>query len=281
MPGFLSGLKKFKSRYSENRQNLSELHVKTKPYILRRLKTEVLSELPAKTEITQFCDFSDDQKRVYDEALISARDEVSENGSKKNFKILTLILRLRQIACHPSLVLSENTTRQSSGKLNSVFNSAMEILAEGHSILIFSQFTGHLKLVRDVFKQAGILSFYLDGQVKNRKGVIKNFKEHNEPTVFLISLKTGGTGLNLTEASYVFLLDPWWNPAVENQAVDRCYRMGQNKPVFVYRFITKGSIEEKVSELKALKKEMGNKVISESELDYVPVNQTTLKKLIT
>jgi len=161
-----------------------------------------------------------------------------------------------------------------------VIHSALEILSEGHSILIFSQFTGHLKLVRNLFKKNKILCFYLDGKVRNRKQVIENFKQHSDPSVFLISLKTGGTGLNLTEASYVFLLDPWWNPAIENQAVDRCYRMGQDKPVFVYRFITKGSIEEKVTELKEIKREMGNRLISESEMDETKMDQDAMKKLI-
>jgi SNF2 family DNA or RNA helicase len=278
MPGFLYGLKKFKNKYSEGKENLKELHVKTKPYILRRLKKEVLGELPGKTEITLYCEFKNEQRAIYEEALSRSRDEISSDS--KSFSILPLILKLRQISCHPSLAVSNLNKTITSGKMEIVFKTAVDILEGGHKILIFSQFTEHLKLTQNVFNSYQIESFYLDGKTSKRKAVIEKFQNHKKPCVFFISIKTGGTGLNLTQASYVFLLDPWWNPFVENQAIDRCYRMGQKKPVTVYRFITKNSIEEKVSELKRIKKKMEQTVIDRSDMDYTPLNDKQLKGLI-
>ncbi|MCP4163356.1 MAG: DEAD/DEAH box helicase [Deltaproteobacteria bacterium] len=278
MPGFLYGIKKFKDRYSVHKENLKELHVKSKPYILRRLKTEVLAELPEKTEISMYCEFSKEQKAIYDEALLRSRDAIDENT--RTFSILPLILKLRQIACHPALAVTNLNKTVTSGKMENVLKSAVDIISSGHKILIFSQFTGHLKITENLFNSNEIKSFYLDGKTKKRTEVIENFKNFKEPCVFFISIKTGGVGLNLTEASYVFLLDPWWNPAVENQAIDRCYRIGQKKPVTVYRFITKDSIEEKVNELKSVKREMEQTVIDKSDIDYVPLNQMQLKDIL-
>jgi SNF2 family DNA or RNA helicase len=280
MPGFLHSLKTFKDTYSAERKNLSELKDRTRPYILRRLKSQVLSELPPKTDITIFCDFADDQKDVYDRALAEARMEMADLPGNRPFALFQLILRLRQIACHPLLAIKKSRKSYGSGKLDEVFNAAAEILSEGHKILIFSQFTRHLKLVERLFTRHQIPTYYLDGKTPDREAVVQSFKTHDGPCPFFISLKTGGTGLNLSEATYVFLLDPWWNPAVENQAIDRCHRMGQDQPVTVYRFITKGSIEEKVNELKAAKKEIGDAVIDESVPAYMPYDESTLKGLI-
>jgi len=161
-----------------------------------------------------------------------------------------------------------------------VLNAAMEILSAGHKILIFSQFTRHLKLIEGFFRSRDIPTYYLDGQTADRGAVVQAFKSHAGACPFFISLKAGGTGLNLSEATYVFLLDPWWNPAVENQAIDRCHRIGQHQPVTIYRFITRDSIEEKVDELKTIKKQIESAVIDETAPQYLPFDEKTLKGLI-
>ncbi|MFA6008453.1 MAG: DEAD/DEAH box helicase [Desulfobacteraceae bacterium] len=280
MPGFLGGLASFKDTYTDSTKNLERLREKTKPYVLRRLKSQVLAELPPKTDVTIYCDFTEDQKSVYDQALMVARDEMASMEGARSFHILRLILRLRQIACHPNLAVKHSKKPLSSGKTEEVYHAAMEILSEGHKILVFSQFTRHLQLIESLFLRHKIPSFYLDGRTTDRAGVVQSFKSHNGPCLFFISLKTGGTGLNLNEASYVFLLDPWWNPAVENQAIDRCHRIGQHQPVTVYRFITRGSIEEKVDDLKTAKKAIESAVIDESVPQYLPFDERTMKNLI-
>jgi SNF2 family DNA or RNA helicase len=159
--------------------------------------------------------------------------------------------------------------------------TAREILSEGHKILIFSQFARHLKLLRTRFRKEGIPSHYLDGATRDRAGVIHAFKNDPRPSVFFLSLKAGGQGLNLTEASYVFLLDPWWNPAVENQAMDRCHRMGQKRPVTVYRFLTRDSIEEKVVALQDKKRELETALVHASgESMDLPLDREALEKLL-
>ncbi len=279
MPGFLDDLDAFKERY-DTPKALERLRGKTKPYILRRLKSQVLAELPPKTEVTLYCDFADEQKTIYDQALAAARDEMDGLRGARAFHILRLILRLRQIACHPRLALKESRRNLTSGKTEEVFHAAMEILSEGHKILIFSQFTRHLRLIQELFLRLNIPTFYLDGRTADRAAAVQAFKAYPGPCPFFISLKVGGTGLNLSEASYVFLLDPWWNPAVENQAIDRSHRLGQHQPVTVYRFITRGSIEEKVNDLKAIKKEIESAVIDASAPKYLPFDESTLKRLI-
>ncbi|MBU1170043.1 MAG: DEAD/DEAH box helicase [Proteobacteria bacterium] len=280
MPGFLHGLKSFNATYGTDTKKLTELRIKTKPYILRRLKSQVLAELPPKTDMTIFCDFTKDQLAVYEEALISARRDMADMQGKSSFKMLSLILRLRLIACHPDLAVKKGHRSFDSGKLQAVLHSAMEILAEGHKILIFSQFTRHLKLVETQFRRQKIATFYLDGKTPDRGKVVQAFQGHRGPCPFFISLKTGGTGLNLSEANYVFLLDPWWNPAVENQAIDRCHRMGQKQAVTVYRFITKGSIEEKVNALKQVKKNIEETLINESIPTMLPYDAETLTTIL-
>ena len=285
MPGFLYGLKKFKQKYNNNKDQLNELRIKTKLYILRRLKSQVAGELPDKTEITLLCDFTKDQKSAYDKALAHARQVIHDRENGHVMDILQLILRLRQISCHPALAVKPVKRLSTSGKLAMVLDKGLEILSEGHKMLIFSQFTQHLQLVKNAFLHHKIPCFYLDGKTPNREAVVHQFKSFDGPCPFFISLKTGGTGLNLSESNYVFLLDPWWNPAVENQAIDRCHRIGQKRPVFVYRFITKNSIEEKVRDLKQIKQEIESTVIDVSFPEYaakehVPVDQETLKALI-
>jgi len=285
MPGFLEGINQFKEKYkASDPKDLKRLRDKSNPFILRRLKSQVCKELPPKTEITLFCEFTDEQRHVYDQAVLSGKEDLSKKKSEHksmSIHILTLLLRLRQISCHPSLALTDkDKSTLTSGKHELVLETAEEIISEGHKILIFSQFTEHLKILKKTFNLHGIDNFYLDGSTLDRQGVIRGFQESKDPCVFFMSLKAGGLGLNLTEASYVFLLDPWWNPAVENQAIDRCYRIGQGNPVTVYRFITKDSIEEKVSELQEMKDAMEKAVISEADIDHVPLTEEKLEALL-
>ncbi|RJQ87921.1 MAG: DEAD/DEAH box helicase [Desulfobacteraceae bacterium] len=279
MPGFLEDQASFKEKY-DTVKDLERLREKTKPYILRRLKSQVLAELPPKTEVTIYCDFAEDQKSIYDQALAAARDEMDAMQGSRAFHILRLILRLRQIACHPRLAVKESQKPLCSGKTEEVFHTAVQILSEGHKILVFSQFTRHLQLIQELFLRHEIPTFYLDGRTTDRASVVNAFKFHAGPCPFFISLKAGGTGLNLSEASYVFLLDPWWNPAVENQAIDRSHRLGQHQPVTVYRFITRGSIEEKVDILKKVKKEIESAVMDESVPQYLSFDEKTLQRLL-
>lgn len=279
MPGFLGPLSDFRETINGSPESLALLRQRTEPFILRRLKSQVLAELPPKTVVTLYCDFAQDQKIVYQKALLAARDDMERFEGSRAFHILRLILRLRQIACHPFLAMKEAGGSFGSGKTDEVFHAAMEILSEGHKILVFSQFTRHLQLVESLFQREKIPTFYLDGRTRDRAAVVSSFQSHQGPCLFLISLKAGGTGLNLSQASYVFLLDPWWNPAVENQAIDRCHRIGQHQPVTVYRFITRGSIEEKVDELKNVKRDMEAAVIGTSS-SSLPFDENALKDLI-
>jgi SNF2 family DNA or RNA helicase len=231
------------------------------PFILRRTKDEVLKELPDKVESVLYCEFSPTQRKIYDELqkhfqaclLNSQESNEAKEGSK--FEVLSALLRLRQASCHPGLIDPAYNDIESS-KLEVLIDSINELRDRGEKVLVFSQFTTFLKIVQRKLESEHITYSYLDGQTRNREKVVTEFKTDENISVFLISLKAGGVGLNLTEASYCFILDPWWNPAVEAQAIDRIHRIGQNKKVFAYRIITKGSVEEKVMKLQSKKSEL-------------------------
>ena len=178
-------------------------------------------------------------------------------------QVLEALLRLRQVACHPGLVDPE-WEEAGSAKLEVLFEQVDEILDEGHKVLLFSQFTKLLAYVRRELDQRGQTYAYLDGQTRNRAEVVERFQTEDDCNLFLISLKAGGTGLNLTAAGYVFLLDPWWNPAVEAQAIDRAHRIGQNKPVFAYRMIARDTVEEKILELQRSKRKIAEAILDDS-----------------
>lgn len=178
--------------------------------------------------------------------------------------ILTALLRLRQICCHPSLVNKDaNAPFDESGKIQELFPLLEEIIDEGHRILLFSQFVEMLQIIQTGINQFNWDSVYLDGSTKNRQSVIDEFQENDNIKIFLLSLKAGGVGINLTAADYVIHFDPWWNPAVENQATDRAHRIGQDKPVFVYRMITRDTIEEKIHSMQQKKKELADSLITD------------------
>jgi SNF2 family DNA or RNA helicase len=245
-----------------------KLHAVIKPFILRRHKSQVATELPEKVENIQYCSMSTDQEKRYEEVKTHYREKIfklidQEGLGNSRFMILEGLTKLRQIANHPRMV--EQGYTGDSGKLEDVTYMLENAVAEGHKVLIFSQFVKHLELVRQYLKTHKIDFAYLDGSSTDRKEQVERFNREPNLKVFLISIKAGGLGLNLTEADYVFILDPWWNPAVEAQAVDRAHRIGQKKKVFTYKFITRNSVEEKILTLQKRKLKLTTELITTEE----------------
>jgi superfamily II DNA or RNA helicase len=236
-----------------------------RPFLLRRTKRQVAAELPDKVEQTLTCDLEPPQRKRYDElrehyraALLGTLDEASLRRSR--FQALEALLRLRQAALHPGLI-DPKLRGEPSVKLEVLLEHVREVLSEGHKALVFSQFTSMLSIVKDRLDAEKIPYEYLDGQTRDRAGVVDRFQSASEPRLFLISLKAGGQGLNLTAAEYVFLLDPWWNPAVEAQAVDRTHRIGQTRQVFTYRLVARDTVEEKVLQLQQSKRSLADAIL--------------------
>ena len=236
-----------------------------RPFILRRTKQQVVQDLPEKTEQTLYCDMEAEQKRCYEELRAHYRDALLRKDTaelnRSKIEVLEALLRLRQAACHPGLI-SPELTGETSAKLDLLLPSIAEVVEEGHKVLVFSQFTSFLAIVRERLDQEKITYEYLDGRTRNRAAKVERFQTDAECPVFLISLKAGGLGLNLTAAEYVYLLDPWWNPAVEAQAIDRSHRIGQTQHVFAYRLICRGSVEEKILELQQKKRDLADAILS-------------------
>jgi superfamily II DNA or RNA helicase len=237
-----------------------------RPFLLRRTKQQVLSDLPEKTEQTLYCELDANDRKLYDELRNHYRqalaDRVSKFGLQKSkIHVLEALLRLRQTACHPGL-LDKNKTGAGSSKLETLMEQLTEVIAEGHKALVFSQFTSLLAIVRKRLDGQHIVYEYLDGKTTRRQAKVERFQSDADCPLFLISLKAGGQGLNLTAADYVFILDPWWNPAVEAQAVDRAHRIGQKRRVFAYRLIARDTVEEKSLQLQAQKRELADAIVS-------------------
>lgn len=274
MPGFLFDLSEFNYRYvnpiMERDDKTVEKRLKSQiyPFILRRMKRDVAKDLPDKVENIAYCEMTPEQRDFYLQVLDSTKEElfksIETNGLEKNrMSIFSALLRLRQICCHPKLYDKENLKGKiDSGKLELLKEMLSEIIVENHRVLLFSQFVDMLDIIRVWLEKQGIKHEYLTGKTKDRQAVVERFNNDSSIPIFLISLKAGGTGLNLTGADYVIHYDPWWNPAVEDQATDRAYRIGQTKKVFVYRLITKGSVEEKIQKLKSRKRSLVDSVIS-------------------
>lgn len=265
-PGMLGNSKSFQTRFGKTEKQLETLAAGLRPFMLRRTKTEVLHDLPEKTEQTLYCEMAGKQKKQYDELREyyrkSLKAKIKDQGiNKSKIHVLEALLRLRQVACHSGLV-DEEQADGSSAKLDRLLEQLEEVVAEGHKALIFSQFTKLLAIVQRKLKERGIVFEYLDGQTRDRKERIDRFQTNDDVSTFLISLKAGGQGLNLTAADYVFILDPWWNPAVEAQAVDRAHRIGQTKPVFAYRLICKDTVEEKILKLQESKRKLADAIIT-------------------
>ena len=238
-----------------------------RPFILRRTKQQVVRELPAKTEQTIFCELEADERKQYEELRKHYRESLlkrvrTQGLGRSKMYVLEALLRLRQAACHPGL-LDPKRAGDPSAKLDLLMEQLADLREEGHKALVFSQFTSLLAIVRSRLDSAGVKYEYLDGATRNRQAHVDAFQNDPQCSVFLISLKAGGLGLNLTAAEYVFLLDPWWNPAVEAQAVDRAHRIGQTRPVFAYRLIARDTVEEKVLELQKTKRDLADAILGE------------------
>jgi superfamily II DNA or RNA helicase len=237
-----------------------------RPFILRRTKAEVARELPPKTEQTIYCHLEPRDRKLYNELRDYYRSRllknVAQNGlSQVKFQVLEALLRLRQAACHPGLIEKSKTT-EPSAKIDTLLAQLDQVLEEGHKALVFSQFTSLLAIVRSRLDGARIPYAYLDGRTRDREARVEQFQNDPNLKLFLISLKAGGLGLNLHAAEYVYLLDPWWNPAVETQAIDRAHRIGQTRQVFAYRLITRDTVEEKVLELQQTKRDLADAIIT-------------------
>lgn len=239
-----------------------------KPFILRRHKSQVATDLPAKVESIQYCEMSEEQEKAYEEAKAYYRNLIlqsidSDGINKSQLVVLQGLTKLRQLANHPKMVDPEY--KDGSGKFEDVLHKMETAISENHKILIFSQYIKHLDLFRAYLDKGNVTYAYLDGSTKDRQAEVENFQNNASVKIFLISLKAGGLGLNLTAADYVFILDPWWNPAIEAQAVDRAHRIGQDRTVFTYKFITKNSVEEKILALQRTKKQLADDLISNED----------------
>jgi hypothetical protein len=237
------------------------------PFILRRTKQQVAKELPEKLEQTIYCEMDERQRRQYEELRDYYRqsllEKVSRQGiNKSKIQILEALLRLRQTACHPALVAGSIDDGTPNAKLDVLLPRLREVTEEGHKAIVFSQFTSFLSIIRKRLDHQGVVYEYLDGKTRNRGVAVERFQRDSNCKLFLISLKAGGQGLNLTAAEYVFLLDPWWNPAVEAQAIDRAHRIGQTNRVFAYRLITRDTVEEKVLDLQSTKRDLADAIIN-------------------
>lgn len=270
-PGFFGSVKHFKATFSdaidkEQDAETSQLLAKMiAPFLLRRTKAQVATDLPPKTEAVIYCEMGPEQRKVYDYFKEHFREKLREQIEKEGVNnsqvyILQGLTKLRQICNSTELADKERDFGNYSAKLDELVRHLKEKVGN-HKVLVFSQFVGMLDIVQRRLNEENIVYEYLDGQTRNRQEKVENFQNNSDIRVFLISLKAGGTGLNLTEADYVYLIDPWWNPAVENQAIDRCYRIGQNKSVMAYRMICKDTIEEKIVKLQDRKRTVAADVI--------------------
>jgi superfamily II DNA or RNA helicase len=256
-----------------------------RPFILRRTKDQVARELPEKLEQTIFCEFDAAQRKMYDELRDHYRQalwtKIEQVGlAKSKIMVLEALLRLRQAACHPGLI-DKSRVGEGSAKIDTLLARLDEVHEEGHKALVFSQFTSLLAIVRQKLDAQKIPYEYLDGKTRDREARVNRFQTDPECKLFLVSLKAGGLGLNLTAAEYVFLLDPWWNPAVEAQAIDRAHRIGQTRRVFAYRLITRDTVEQKVLELQKTKRDLADAVITADNRTLATLKREDLELLLS
>lgn len=289
MPGFFPRHREFADRYEApilagDEVALTGLKRRIAPFILRRLKKDVLKDLPPKMTNVSYCDLTNDQKELYLSILDAARIEIFDAVKKKGFKnarieIFSALTRLRQVCCHPLLLdVSKRGASNTSGKYRMFMELIDEVLDGGHNVIVFSQFTKMLAIIREAFKRRGIGHLYLDGATKDRMDLVNRFNAGEAP-VFLLSLKAAGTGLTLTKADTVIHFDPWWNPMVEDQATDRAYRIGQTRAVTNYKLVTKGTIEEKIIMLQEKKRTLVDSIIGEGGMGG-KLNWDDIKEII-
>ncbi len=275
---FVTAIEKKKDEHTAKR-----LQAIIKPFVLRRTKNQVATELPPKTEQIIYCEMDEAQAEIYESTKSEYRNALLEgavHNSTKGTQIALLqgLTKLRQLANHPKMV--DTKYSKDSGKFKAVIEMLQSISAEGNKVLIFSQFVKHLDLFKEYFDKKDIPYAYLDGATKDRARAVQEFKEKEEVRIFLISIKAGGVGLNLTEADYVFILDPWWNPAVEQQAIDRSHRIGQKRNVFIYKFISKDTVEEKIVALQNRKMSIATSLITTEETFVKSLTQDDLRELL-
>lgn len=312
LPGFLGSSGDFQRRFAEPIRRgddvpLARLRARVRPFLLRRTKDQVLAELPPRIEQVERAPLSELQRQLYEEQLQEARAELeSGDSATARFRVLAALTRLRQICCHPSLVrggkdstdseeardnrelpdgeealLDEPADRiDGGGKFSLLLELLDECFEEGHRVLLFSQFTSMLDLIERRLEDLGVCRCRLDGSTRNREAVVRRFCEDASVPVFLISLKAGGFGLNLAQADTVILYDPWWNPAVEEQAAARAHRIGQTVPVHIHRLITAGTVEEKILELQSAKRELAASVVGSEEEALAALSFEDLKELL-
>src|SRR4029077_16253395 len=267
MPGYLGAAKDFRERYElpiareKSTEAQARLARPLRPFMLRRLKKEVASDLPARLEQVSFCELTPDQRSVYQQVIEASRNEIlaaegAPGATRSRMVVLSALVRLRQVCCDLRLLKLEGVNpANASGKLDLFGELLEEVIDGGHRVLVFSQFVSMLALLKEKLTAEGIEYCYLDGSTTNRGEVVERFQKTNTP-VFLISLKAGGVGLNLTGADTVIHFDPWWNPAVEDQATDRAHRIGQSKVVTSYKLIARDTVEEKILTLQNRKREI-------------------------
>ncbi|MEA2042021.1 MAG: DEAD/DEAH box helicase [Bacteroidota bacterium] len=275
-PGLLGNRKWFEEVFQypveklQSEEHILKLKQKISPFILRRTKHQVAKDLPPISEQVIYCKMSDEQAKIYETENSKVRNELLESMNdpklrrKNAIRIIQALTKLRQIANHP--VLTDKTYEDLSGKFSEILRATESISSEGHKIIIFSSFVKHLNLFAEAFDNMKLKYSLLTGKTTNREKVITDFQNKEEIKVFLISLKAGGTGLNLTAADYVFISDPWWNPATEKQAVNRAHRIGQDKKVFVYKYISKKTVEEKILDLQKHKQQLADETITGDNL---------------
>jgi SNF2 family DNA or RNA helicase len=288
-PGLLGTMSFFKNEYmvpiekKKDESKTQKLYSLIKPFILRRQKSQVAKELPEKVENIKYSEMTARQAEMYDEVKSKFRNQILDTIEKQGLSqsqllVLQGLTQLRQLANHPKMV--DESFEGVSGKIEDVMYMLDNAQSEGHKTLVFSQFVKLLTIMRSELEQRGYKYCYLDGSTRDRKSVVEQFQNDDSVRIFLISLKAGGLGLNLTEADYVFLLDPWWNPAVEAQAVDRAHRIGQDKKVFTYKFITRNSVEEKILELQKKKLKLAQNLITKDENIYKSFSKEEIESIL-
>jgi superfamily II DNA or RNA helicase len=264
-PGQLGSAARLRKFLSDGRGSADVVARAVRPYLLRRTKVEVLSDLPEKTEQTLYVELGETQRKAYDELREHFRNELTGKIGRfgigrSRIAVLEALLRLRQTACHPGLV-DHARVDEPSAKLETLLEQLEEVIDEGHKAIVFSQFTSFLSILRRRLDAMPMTYEYLDGRTTDRQARVTRFQEDESCRLFLVSLKAGGQGLNLTAADYIYILDPWWNPAVEAQAVDRAHRIGQTRPVFAYRLIARDTVEEKILALQDKKRELADSIV--------------------
>jgi SNF2 family DNA or RNA helicase len=271
-PGLLGGRSQFRERYSRpiaegDAEVAARLRQRIRPFILRRLKKDVAPDLPPLSEVVLDCELSTEERAVYDSVRAATVRSVVERlrAGGNVMAALEALLRLRQAACHSSLVPGQEANNNSSSKLETLYARLEEAVADGHRALVFSQWTSLLDLVEPGLRERDIEWLRLDGSTRNRGEVVDRFQSGEGEPVMLLSLRAGGTGLTLTAADHVFLLDPWWNPAVEAQAADRTHRIGQERPVVVHRLIARDTVEEGILRLHSRKRALADAALEDAD----------------